>query len=146
MRRPLVIYDFATAPFMNFLKHEENLIVLQCTSHPININPNQIRWRLVSTYHPNFPNQISQTPPSPSNNIKNAERICISRLPFPLNTFPKMMQENKKFVRVFYILFGVYLQCKNIYKGTNRDNNSLQVEIHNKQAVWSTFVSIYKID
>jgi hypothetical protein len=26
MRRPLVIYDFATAPFLNFLIYEENLI------------------------------------------------------------------------------------------------------------------------
>jgi hypothetical protein len=26
MRRPLVIYDFATAPFKNFLLYEENLI------------------------------------------------------------------------------------------------------------------------
>jgi hypothetical protein len=28
MRRPLVIYDFATAPFLNFLVYEENLIFI----------------------------------------------------------------------------------------------------------------------
>jgi hypothetical protein len=26
MRRPLIIYDFATAPFLNFLIYEENLV------------------------------------------------------------------------------------------------------------------------
>ena len=107
MRRPLVIYDFVTAPFWissYMRKIWFSSLSVYFSSHRYQSEPDPLAAGLYLSSQ--FPNQINQTLPLPSNNVKNAVRICRSRLPFPLLTFLKMMQENKKFVRVFYILFG----------------------------------------